>query len=119
LYCIENPKGAVGYGANMWGITASDVPTGYNARGTNMNDDGTLNPTAPGGSLPFTPEYSIPALRNMYDTHRAKIWTGYGFTDAFNETVNWWGPDVLGIDQGPIVIMAENYRTGNVWRQYS
>lgn len=118
LYCIENPKGAVGYGANMWGITASDVPTGYNARGTNMNDDGTLNPTAPGGSLPFAPEYCIPVLRNMYDTHRAKIWTGYGFTDAFNETVNWWGPDVLGIDQGPIVIMAENYRTGNVWKTF-
>ncbi|MFA5833628.1 MAG: glucoamylase family protein [Bacteroidota bacterium] len=118
LYCIENPKGAVGYGANMWGITASDVPTGYNARGTNMNDDGTLNPTAPGGSMPFAPEVCIPALRNMYDTHRAKIWTGYGFTDAFNETVNWWGKDVLGIDQGPIIIMTENYRTGKVWTTF-
>ena len=118
LYCIENIKRFVGYNPNMWGITASDVPTGYNARGTDMNDDGTLNPTAPGGSLPFTPEFSIPALRNMYDTHRTKIWTGYGFTDAFNETVNWWGRDVLGIDQGPIIIMAENYRTGNVWKLF-
>jgi hypothetical protein len=118
LYCIENPRGAVGYGPNMWGITASDVPTGYNARGTNMNDDGTLNPTAPGGSLPFAPEFCIPALRNMYDTHRAKIWTGYGFADAFNETVNWWDKDVLGIDQGPIIIMAENYRTGKVWNTF-
>ena len=118
LYCIENPRGAVGYGPNMWGITASDVPTGYNARGTNMNDDGTLNATAPGGSLPFAPEFCIPALRNMYDTHRAKIWTGYGFADAFNETVNWWDKDVLGIDQGPIIIMAENYRTGKVWNTF-
>ena len=84
----------------------------------NMDDDGTLNPTAPGGSLPFAPEFCIPALRNMYDTHRTKIWTGYGFTDAFNETVNWWGPDVLGIDQGPIIIMAENYRTGKVWNTF-
>ncbi|MCX6137832.1 MAG: T9SS type A sorting domain-containing protein [Ignavibacteriales bacterium] len=118
LYCIQNPKGFVGYGANMWGITASDVPTGYNARGTNMNDDGTLNATAPGGSMPFAPEYCLPALRNMYETHRTRIWTGYGFTDAFNETVNWWGPDVLGIDQGPIILMAENYRTGNVWKTF-
>ncbi|MFA6469428.1 MAG: glucoamylase family protein [Bacteroidota bacterium] len=116
LYCIENPKGFVGYGANMWGITASDVPTGYNARGTNMNDDGTLNPTAPGGSMPFAPEICIPVLQEMYNQHRENIWTGYGFTDAFNLTVNWWGPDVLGIDQGPIVIMLENYRTGNVWK---
>lgn len=118
LYCIENPKGFVGYGPNMWGITASDVPTGYNARGTNMNDDGTLNPTAPGGSMPFTPEFSIPALLAMYDQHREKIWGGYGFTDAFNLTANWWGPDVIGIDQGPIVIMIENYRTGKVWQTF-
>ncbi len=118
LYCIENPKGFSGYGPNMWGITASDVPTGYNARGTNMNDDGTLNPTAPGGSMPFAPEITIPALREMYDVHRQKIWTGYGFTDAFNVTKNWWGPDVLGIDQGPIILMTENYRTGNVWKTF-
>jgi hypothetical protein len=118
LYCIENPKGFVGYGPNMWGITASDVPTGYNARGTNMNDDGTLNPTAPGGSIPFAPEVCIPALQAMYDQHREKIWGGYGFNDAFNLTANWWGPDVIGIDQGPIVIMAENYRTGNVWKTF-
>lgn len=118
LYCIENPKGFSGYGPNMWGITASDVPTGYNARGTNMNDDGTLNPTAPGGSMPFAPEIAIPALREMYDVHRQKIWTGYGFTDAFNVTMNWWGPDVLGIDQGPIILMTENYRTGNVWKTF-
>ncbi len=118
LYCIENPKGFTGYGPNMWGITASDVPTGYNARGTNMNDDGTLNATAPGGSMPFAPEVTIPALKEMYDVHRQKIWTGYGFTDAFNLTLNWWGPDVLGIDQGPIILMTENYRTGNVWKTF-
>ncbi len=120
LYCISNPNKFTGYGPNMWGITASDVPTGYNARGTNMNDDGTLNATAPGGSMPFAPEVCIPALRNMYDTYRTTIWTGYGFTDAFNVSVSpvWWDTDVLGIDQGPIVIMMENYRTGNVWKTF-
>jgi hypothetical protein len=120
LYCIDNPGQFVGYGPNMWGITASDVPNGYNARGTNMNDDGTLNATAPGGSMPFAPEICLPALRNMYDTHRTTIWTGYGFCDAFNLSVNpvWWDADVLGIDQGPIIIMAENYRTGKVWNTF-
>jgi hypothetical protein len=120
LYCIDNPRGATGYGPNMWGITASDVPTGYSARGTNNNDDGTLNATAPGGSLPFAPEVCMPALRNMYDTYRTTIWTGYGFCDAFNLSVSpaWWDTDVLGIDQGPIIIMAENYRTGNVWKTF-
>jgi hypothetical protein len=118
LYCIDNPKGAVGYGADMWGLTAGDGPTGYIARGTNMNDDGTISPTAPGGSIAFAPEFCLPALRKMYDLYRSTIWTGYGFTDAFNLTVNWWGPDVLGIDQGPIVVMVENYRTGKVWSTF-
>ncbi len=120
LYCIDNPRRHTGYGPNMWGITASDIPTGYAARGTNYNDDGTLNATAPGGSMPFAPEICLPALRTMYDMHRATIWTGYGFNDAFNLSVTpaWWDKDVLGIDQGPIVIMAENYRTGSVWKTF-
>ncbi len=120
LYCIDNPKGFKGYGPTMWGITASDIPTGYGARGANYNDDGTLNATAPGGSMPFAPEVCMPALRNMYDTYRTTIWTGYGFCDAFNLTVSpaWWDADVLGIDQGPIIIMAENYRTGGVWKTF-
>ncbi|MGE5315558.1 MAG: glucoamylase family protein [Acidobacteriota bacterium] len=120
LYCIDNPRGATGYGPNVWGITASDVPTGYAARGTNYNDDGTINPTAPGGSMPFAPEFCLPALKTMYELYREKIWTPYGFSDAFNLSVTpaWFDPAVLGIDQGPIVIMIENYRTGSVWNRF-
>lgn len=117
---MDNPKNFTGYGENVWGFTACDgpPPTGYNARGLNMNDDGTIAPTAAGGSIPFAPEISIPALRYMYDQYRTQIWTGYGFRDAFNLSKNWWGTDMIGIDEGPIVLMIENYRTGNVWKTF-
>jgi len=124
-YCMTNPGGFTGYGTNVWGLTACDGPGsagyfGYIARGAPPpeNDDGTIAPTAAGGSIPFAPEVCTPALRYMYDQYRANIWTGYGFRDAFNLKANWWGPDVIGIDQGPIIIMAENYRTGNVWKLF-
>ncbi len=119
-YCIANPNQFTGYGENVWGLTACDgpAPTGYNARGLNMNDDGTIAPTAAGGSIPFAPEISIPALRYMYDQYRTTLWTGYGFRDAFNLSQNWWGTDMIGIDEGPIVLMIENYRTGNVWKTF-
>jgi hypothetical protein len=115
-YCRLYAPSSYSYGPNMWGLTASDGPNGYNARGTNMNDDGTIAPTAPGGSMPFAPEVCIPALRTMYDQYRTNIWTGYGFRDAFNLSKNWWDTDMIGIDEGPIAIMIENYRTGNVWK---
>ena len=122
-YCIANPGGFTGYGALLWGLTACDGPTGtgylgYSARGApgpGTTDDGTIAPTAAGGSLPFTPEISIPTLRNMYDQYRTTLWTPYGFADAFNLKANWWDPDVIGIDQGPIALMTENYRTGSLW----
>lgn len=124
-YCIANPKGHTGYGSNVWGLTACDGPGrpgtfAYTARGAPPpeNDDGTIAPTAAGGSLPFTPAESMAALRHMYAHYRTNLWTAYGFRDAFNLTVDWWDPDVLGIDQGPILIMAENHRTGRVWRRF-
>jgi hypothetical protein len=124
-YAIANPSRFPAYGSNVWGLTACDGPgtgglLGYAARGTPppLNDDGTIAPTAAGGSLAFTPELSLAALRFMYETYRSNIWTGYGFRDAFNRRVNWWDPDVLGIDQGPILLMAENYRTKGVWRVF-
>ncbi len=119
-YCIANPGNFKGYGENLWGITACDGPNGYKARGAPppQNDDGTIAPTAAGGSIVFTPEYSIAVLKNMYDSYCPQLWTQYGFRDAFNLTVNWWGPDVIGIDQGTIVIMIENYRTGRVWQRF-
>jgi hypothetical protein len=113
------------YGSNVWGFTACDGPTtapylGYAARGAPppTDDDGTIAPTAPGGSLPFAPEYCLPTLRYLYDHYRTNIWCGYGFRDAFNVQAKWWDPDVLGIDQGPIAIMAENYRNQSVWRRF-
>ncbi len=124
-YAIRNPPRFPGYGSNLWGLTACDGPEGgnylsYTARGTPpaQNDDGTIAPTAAGGSLAFTPEFSIAALRNMYEQYRATIWTPYGFCDAFNLKAKWWDPEVLGIDQGPILIMAENLRTERVWKVF-
>lgn len=119
-YCMANPLQRVGYSSNVWGMTACDGPTGYAAHGAPpaQNDDGTIAPTAPGGAMAFTPEYSLPTLRYFYSHYRPRIWTAYGFRDAFNLGAQWWGSDTLGIDQGPIVIMIENYRTQRVWRLF-
>lgn len=119
-YSIHNPKGHKGYSDTLWGITASDVPGGYAAHGAppEQNDDGTIVPTAPISSIPFAPEVVIPVIKNMWNNYRPQLWTKYGFRDAFNLNVNWWGPDVIGIDQGPIIIMIENYRTQSVWNRF-
>ena len=119
-YCIANPLGRVGYGANVWGITASDAPTGYSARGAPppQNDDGTIAPTAVAGSIPFAPEIVVPTLHHFYDTYGAQLFSTYGFRDAFNLGANWWDTDYIGIDQGPIIIMIENYRTNRVWNRF-
>ena len=119
-YCIANPLARAGYSANIWGLTACDGPNGYAARGAPpaQNDDGTIAPTAAGGSMAFAPEYSVPTLRYVYDHGRQNVWTSYGFRDAFNLGQQWYGPDELGIDQGPIVIMIENYRTQRVWKLF-
>ena len=119
-YCVANPGGFAGYGDSLWGITASDAPGGYSARGAPppQGDDGTLVPTASISSITFAPEIVIPTIHKMWDTYGSQLWTPYGFRDAFNLAVNWWGPDVIGIDQGPIIIMIENYRTGSVWNRF-
>ena len=124
-YCSANPGGFKGYGELVWGLTACDGPGmgkfhAYSARGAPPpeNDDGTIAPTAAGGSFPFTPEICLPTLRHYYDRYRPNIWTSYGFCDAFNLTADWWDPEVLGIDQGPILIMIENHRTGRVWKRF-
>ena len=119
-YAISNPENWSHFGANEWGLTASDVPNGYAARGAPpaQNDEGTIAPTAAGGSFAFTPEESLAALRHMYDTYRTRIWHRYGFRDAYNPAKNWFASSFLGIDQGPFVLMIENHRTGNIWRQF-
>ncbi len=119
-YAVANPGHFVGYSSNVWGLTASDGPGGYNVHGIppNGSDDGTIAPTAAGGSMPFSPEYSLPTLRYFYSHYRQRIWTAYSFRDAFNLTQGWYDTDELGIDQGPIIIMIENYRTQRVWRLF-
>lgn len=119
-YCIANPLNRVGYSSNVWGLTACDGPSGYGTHGAPPaeNDDGTIAPTAAGGSMAFAPEYALPALRHFYTQFRFRIWTAYGFRDAFNLGAQWYASDTLGIDQGPIVVMIENYRTQRVWRRF-
>jgi predicted esterase len=146
-YCIENPRQYRGYGENIWGLSACDGPMdylnkedtgalcqsdrrkgymGYSARGVASDyllDDGTLTPTAAGGSLPYAPEICLPALASMWDTYYDSLVGVYGFRDAFNPGFTacgslpggWFDPDYLGIDQGPIVLMIQNFKNGFLW----
>jgi hypothetical protein len=149
-YAIDNPGQWRDYGADVWGLTASDGPTDttvvidgqarrfrtYWARGAaagDIRDDGTIVPTAAGGSIPFAPEITVAALRAMRHRYGEDLFTRYGFLDAFNPTLQdsavrlrrgrvvvgkgWFDDNYLGIDQGPIVAMIENYRTGLVWER--
>ena len=116
-YCIKNPKKFIGYGENCWGLTASDNHIGYSAHSP-TNDLGVISPTAALSSFPFTPEYSMKALRHFYYDFDGKLWGDYGFYDAFNLTENWYANNYLAIDQGPIIIMIENYRTGLLWNLF-
>ena len=146
-YAILNPQGFRGYGENVWGLTACDGPaqaggmvdgrwrgfSTYRARGaalTGIDDDGTLAPTAAASALPFAPEVVLPALREMRGRYGDRLYSTYGFVDAFNPSyrlsrppergsvdpeLGWFDVDYLGIDQGPIVAMIENHRSGLVW----
>lgn len=116
-YCIENPKGYKGYGANSWGLTASDSWQGYAAHSP-TEDLGVITPTAALSSFPYTPEYSMQALRHFYENKGNQIWTEYGFADAFSEQHNWVAKSHLAIDQGPIIVMIENYRSGLLWKLF-
>jgi len=148
-YAAANPNGWRDYSTSLWGLTASDGPLDttmvldgrprtfhtYWARGAGgdeINDDGTLVPTAAGGSVPFAPEIAIPALMTMRQRFGDDVFGRYGFVDAFNPSLRsaglrvpqgrivpdkgWFDTDYLGIDQGPIIAMIENYRTELVWR---
>lgn len=116
-YCVDNPKKFKGYSENCWGLTASDTYNGYNAFSP-TNDEGTITPTAALSAFPYTPEYSMKALKHFYYDLGDKIWGEYGFVDAFNESQNWYAQSYLAIDQGPIVAMIENYRTGLLWKLF-
>ena len=139
-YCLENPLGFKGYNENCWGLTACDGPANekrrvngserqffdYRARGAStfrVVDDGTIAPTAAGGSTPFEPELCLAALENMWTSYYPELVGEYGFKDAFNLSYTfgkghengWFDVDYLGIDQGPILLQLENYRSGLLW----
>ncbi|MBI3138393.1 MAG: beta-glucosidase [Sphingobacteriales bacterium] len=116
-HCIRNPNHFKGYGENCWGLTASDTYNGYAAHSP-TEDLGTISPTAALSAFPYTPEYSMKALRHFYGDLGDKIWSEYGFVDAFNESKNWVAASHLAIDQGPIIVMIENYRTGLLWNLF-
>lgn len=116
-YCVANPKGQYGYGADCWGLTASDIPTGYTASSP-TNDVGVIAPTAALASFPYTPEESMRALKYFYYILGDKLWGDYGFKDAFSLKDRWFANSYLAIDQGPIIIMIENYRTGLLWNYF-
>jgi len=116
-YCIDNPKKYKGYGENCWGLTASDNYEGYNAHSP-TNDLGVITPTAALSAFPYTPKYSMQVLRHFYYDLGDKIWGEYGFKDAFSESHNWVAKSYLAIDEGPIVVMIENYRSGLLWKLF-
>nr|WP_321487136.1 glucoamylase family protein [uncultured Draconibacterium sp.] len=113
-YCADNPQNFVAYSDECWGLTASDGYSGYSAHSPN-NDRGVLTPTAALSSMPYTPEESMKALHYFYYTLGDKLWGEYGFYDAFDLTNGWVADSYLAIDQGPIVVMIENYRTNLLW----
>jgi hypothetical protein len=113
-YCVANPKKFPGYGASIWGLTASDNPWGYNAQSP-TNDLGVITPTAALSSMPYTPIQSMNALKTDYYFLGNHLWGAYGFYDAFDVSEGWWANSTLAIDQGPIICMIENYRTALLW----
>src|SRR5579864_2875486 len=118
-YCIENPKHFAGYGPDAWGLTASDGPEGYVPHAPDANSDrGTLTPTGALASFPYTPEASMAALKHYYRDLGAQMWGIYGPRDAFNLGQDWISPIYMGLNQAPIAVMVENYRTGLVWKNF-
>ncbi|MFB9293800.1 glucoamylase family protein [Persicitalea jodogahamensis] len=113
-YCVENPKKYYGYSNRCWGLTASDIPGGYTASSP-TNDRGVIAPTAALSSMPYTPEESMWAMKFFYYVLGDKLWGEYGFHDAFSLDQPWFANSYLAIDQGPIIIMIENHRSGLVW----
>ncbi|MGN6247863.1 MAG: glucoamylase family protein [Ginsengibacter sp.] len=115
-YCVNNPKHFNGYSANVWGLTASDDNLNFYSAHSPTNDDGVISPTAAISSLPYTPIQSMNALRFFYYKLGDRLFKQYGFIDAFNLSDTWFANSFLAIDQGPQIVMIENYRSGLLWR---
>ena len=122
-YALENPKGHAGYGANLWGFTSSDDPlVGYCSHHPGTPDEnGTVSPTAAVASIVYTPEQSMAVIRHLYEDLGEQVFGPYGFYDAYNPSLapeKQVVPHYLAIDQGPIVVMIENYRSGLIWNLF-
>ena len=120
-FCLELAKQFPSYSDDLWGITASDSENGYVVWGgpPQMGPiDGTVVPSGPAGSLPFQPESTLRVLKYMKKQYGDRCWSQYGFVNAFNPLKNWYDPDVVGIDTGITMLMAENLRTGFVWETF-
>ena len=118
LYATANPKNQFGYSSLVWGLTASDIQNGYTASSP-TNDVGVIAPTAALSSMPFTPTESVATMKFFYYVLGDKIWKDYGFVDAFALKTPWFADSFLAIDQGPIIVMIENYRSGLIWNLFS
>ena len=116
-YCVDNPNHFYGYSNLCWGLTASDEEGGYSAHAPD-NDNGTITPTAAISSFPYSPIESMNALKFFYYTLGDKLWGDYGFVDALNLNNLWFADSYLAIDQGPEIVMIENYRTGLLWNLF-
>ena len=118
-YCLKNPGNYTGYSDSCWGLTASDGPFGYNAsEPVAGRNDGTIAPTGAVSSFPYTPVESMKALKNYYYNYGKFLWGEYGFRDAFNLSENWCSGIYMGLNQAPMVVMIENYRTGLIWKLF-
>jgi len=117
-YCVSNPNGFYGYGANCWGLTASDIQNNGYTASSPTNDVGVIAPTAAIASLPYTPTQSMQALRFFYYKLGDKMWGPYGFYDSFSLDSTWFATSDLAIDEGPIIDMIENYRSGLLWNLF-
>jgi hypothetical protein len=115
-YSIANPSHFKGYGVDTWGLTAVDGPRGYHEYKPFATDDGTIAPTGAISSFAYTPQQSMLALKHFYRDLGAQVWDIYGFRDAFNEQQNWYSGITMGLNQGPMAVMIENYRSGLIWK---
>lgn len=116
-HCVANPGHYRGYGAHCWGLTASDDPDGYAVHAPD-SDNGTIAPTAALASFPYAPVEAMQALRHFLGGFGEKIWRRHGFVDAFCPQRDWYADTHLAIDQGPIILMMENFRTGLLWKLF-
>ena len=118
-WCVNNPGRFKGYGPNNWGLTASYSVRGYSGHAPGEEHDlGVISPTAALSSMPYTPAQSMAAMKHWYTSLKDKIWGEFGFYDAFSESAGWFPPHYLAIDQGPIVVMMENHRSGLLWKLF-